>query len=143
MFPQLKTVYVSSSGLCGQAHVGVGPGQSLSCSHSAHSRSKIHLEAQEGLLGRWGLAVSHCGSKNTARGGTRKRFLALLFFFSVSFCSVVAGVVFIMCYFYIYLKKFFKYIFLNFFYFYFTLLLFCGFFLFLFFAFNFLIFLKF
>ena len=37
------------------------------------------LEVLEGLLGRWGLTVAHCGSKNTDRGGTRK-ILLLQFF---------------------------------------------------------------
>ena len=38
-----------------------------------------YLEVLEGLLGNWGLAVPHCGSKDTNRGGTRK--ILLLYFF--------------------------------------------------------------
>ena len=37
--------------------------------------SESYLEALEGLLGRWGLVLAHCGSKGTDRGGPRKIFL--------------------------------------------------------------------
>ena len=39
------------------------------------------LEVLEGLLGRQGLALAHCGSKETDRGVHRKIFLLLLFLF--------------------------------------------------------------
>ena len=42
---------------------------------------QIYLEVFEGLLRRWGLAVAHCGNKETDRGGPRKIFLLLLFLF--------------------------------------------------------------
>ena len=45
------------------------------------------LEVLEGLRGRRGLVVAHCGSKDTDRGGPRKIFLLLWFFFCL-FCFV-------------------------------------------------------
>ena len=44
--------------------MGVGPGQSLSCPHSAHRGSR-DLEVLEVLLGRQVFVVAHCGSKDT------------------------------------------------------------------------------
>ena len=37
-----------------------------------------YLEVLEGLLGRQGLALAHCGGNDTDRGGPRKIFLLLL-----------------------------------------------------------------
>ena len=65
--------------------MGFGPEQSLSWSHGAHSLSRDLPEVFEGLLGRRGLAVDYCRSKDTDRGGTRKIFLLLLFFLFLSF----------------------------------------------------------
>ena len=41
---------------------------------------KTYLEVLEGLLERKGLAVAHCGSKDTDRGDPRKIFLLPLFY---------------------------------------------------------------
>ena len=47
--------------------------------HSAHSRYKDLPRGIVGPLGRWRMAVAHCGSKDTDIGGPRKTFLLLLF----------------------------------------------------------------
>ena len=56
---------------------------------------ETYLEVLEDLLGKRGLAVAHCGSKDTYRGSPGKTFLLLLFFLFVSFCSVDGVDVFI------------------------------------------------
>ena len=72
--------------------MGVGLGQRLSCTHSTHCWSRGLLRGIGVPPGRWGLAVVHCGGRNTDGRGPRKILLLLLFLF-VSFCSVVVGVV--------------------------------------------------
>ena len=42
---------------------------------------ETYLEVLEGLLRRRGLALGHCGSKDTDRGGPRRIFLVLTLFF--------------------------------------------------------------
>ena len=42
---------------------------------------ETYLEVLEGLLGRQGLALANFTSKDTERGGPRKIFLLLLFFY--------------------------------------------------------------
>ena len=72
--------------------MGVGLGQRLSCTNSTH-RPRGLPRGTGVPPGRWGLAVVHCGGRDTDGGGPRKILLLLLFLF-VSFCSVVVGVVF-------------------------------------------------
>ena len=113
-----------SCGLWRQVHAGVGPGQSLSCPHSAQSRSR---DLPRGIGGPPGEAGVGCGSlggwggKDNDSRDLRNILLLVLFFFVflfVSFCSVVVFLFFIFYFFFIFLiLKYFL-----FFYFYFLLL---------------------
>lgn len=76
-----------SCGLWGQVHVGVGPGESLSCPHSAHGRSRDLPRGTGGPPGEVGV---DCGllsvvGKDTDSEGLRKILLLVLFFLSFSF----------------------------------------------------------
>ena len=61
---------------------------------------ETYLEVLEVLMGRWGLAVAHWGSKDTDRGGPRKIFLILLFFFCLFSCWYCSFYYFFIIYFY-------------------------------------------
>ena len=61
-------------------------------------------EVLEGLLGRRGLALAHCGSKDTDRVGPRKIFFLLLFF--LCFVHLLVFLLLLFFIFYFYLKKF-------------------------------------
>ena len=65
---------------------------------------ETYLEVLEDFLGRLGLALAHCGSKNSDRGGSGKIFLLLLFFFvSFIFFSVGDVVLIILCFYFYFL----------------------------------------
>jgi len=81
-----------SCGLWGQIHEGTGPGQGLSCTHSAHNGSR---DVPRDIGEPTGKVSVGCGSlwvvKDIISGGFRKILLLLLFFsfsFLVSLCSI-------------------------------------------------------
>ena len=69
--------------------MGVGPGQSLSCPHSAHSGSRDLPRGIGGPPKEAGLAVAQGGNKHTDSSGPRKILLLLLFFGFILFCCLL------------------------------------------------------
>ena len=55
--------------------------------HSAHSRSRDLLEVLEGFLWRQGLALAHCGSKDTDRRRPQENIFITIILFCL-FCFV-------------------------------------------------------
>ena len=56
--------------------------------------SETYLEVLEDVLGRWGLALAHCGGKETDIGGTREIFIFLFLPFNFIFYLLAAVVLF-------------------------------------------------
>ena len=89
-----------SCGLWGKIHEVIGPGQGLSCTHSAYNGSR---DIPRDIGGPTGEVSVGCGSlrvvKDIINGGFRKILLLLLVFsfsFLISFCSI--GI--ILCFFF-------------------------------------------